>query len=481
MCQYIDPLTGSPITEAIFQVAEPFFEDRAAIRIDGLFGFIDPSGAIVIEPQFVEISRFRNGLAEVSNGVSVSLIDEDGDIIINTDFRRAIPISSTVIMAFIDNKEEAARRENAERHIVPALWREPRYENVFVFSEATLFSLDTGRISTPPVRAMKLIPSVTGTFWLQIAEPGDGWNLYDWGLMNERGEWIIDPGIMDVKPLPNGFSLIFNPPQNVERNGHDSSFGWELARNQSGWEAVVDANGNLVGGSYFENVDFTEDMKPLIWKDQQWFEVDLQGILNPFDGEPVARFRRNEKNTPPLVMTVDHSHVDDNLACAEGVRLFNNLGRRPDSLASALEIRWGLLDQHGVTIVPALHRYITCPQHGVALVPDVERSAWCPVGPVRQTMTPSTCQTGLWDGWIREMSWRETLHPDPFESEVLWRQRQLLWSQFPDVVDQPGWRSRSLCKIMLWQIPHLARSAPLHPSSECSKSKATFLRHRFDG
>lgn len=442
MCHYVNPLTNEPITTAKFQVAEPFFEDRAAIRIDGLFGFIDPSGAITIEPQFAEVSRFRNGLAEVSNGVSVALINKDGDVVIDTDFRRAIPISPAAVIAFIDNREAAAQWDSSELNLVPALWREPRYEGVYVYSEATLFSLDTGRISTPPVRAIQLIPGAPGRFWLQIAEPGNGWSQYDWGLMNEKGEWIIDPGVMDVKPLPNGLSLIFNPPANAKRRGHDSSFGWELADNQSGWEAVVDADGNLIGGTYFEDVGLTEDMIPLVWKDDQWFEVDAEGRLNTYAGKPKAHLTRHQRTEPPRVMTVDHTYVDDNLACAEGVRLFSNTAHRPDTLTSALETRWGLLDQNGGIVVPALHRYITCPQHGVALVPDVERGSWCPVGPVKQASTSSICQKYLWDGWIREMSSREIMDPDPFKSEVLWRQRQLLWSQFPEVVDQPGWTSQ---------------------------------------
>lgn len=104
---------------------------------------------------------------------------------------------------------------------------------------------------------------------------------------------------------------------------------------------------------------------------------------------------------------------------------------------SALEIRWGLLDQDGEVIVPTVHPYITCPQHGVALVPDTMRGEWCPVGPVEQAQTLSTCQEYLWDGVIREMSFREELDPNPFKSELMWRQRQLLWSQYPDVVEEP--------------------------------------------
>ena len=259
--------------------------------------------------------------------------------------------------------------------------------------------------------------------------------------MNARGEWIIDPGVMDVTPLPNGLSLVFNPPQNVERSGHDSNFGSELADNQSGWEAVVDADGNLIGGSYFENVGFSEDMKALIWEDDQWFEVDHESNISAFHGksaEPL-KYRYRQRSKPPEVYD---RFLGNHPECAESVKLFSQPNRQPDSLSAALNIRWGLLDKSGAVIVPAIHRYISCPQHGVALVPDSKRGLWCPVGPDEHASTLAICQAVLWDGIIYEFSRPEKLDPDPFEDQVHWKQRQLLPSQFPNVVEKPRLISR---------------------------------------
>ena len=443
MCRYINPSTSTPVTDVDFQLADAFHEGRAAVRVNGLFGFIDVSGAMVIPPRYEQASRFRHGLAEVSDGISVDLINKDGIVIVATDFRRAIPISPSVFMAYIDDRKAAAKRGSYKRYLIPALWRDPRNEAVFVFSKAVLFGIDGVQIPTPPVRSIQLIPNVSGAFWLQIAEPGDGWSMYDWGLMREDGQWIIEPGIMDVVPLPNGFTLIFDPPADVEREYHDSYFGWELSSNKSGWEAVVDGDGNIVGGEYFENVGYSSDLSPLVWKDGQWFEIDKLGKLHPFDGEPESRSLYTKGFSPPQeILTVDHSYVEDNLTCANGVRLFSQPDTQPDDTASAFNLRWGLVDSDGVIIVPAKYRYITCPQHGVALVPDAKSAAWCPVGPSKQAATSSTCQDGLWDGSIRELNpQHEELDPDPFKSDVLWFQQQLLWSQFPDLVDKPKWVS----------------------------------------
>jgi hypothetical protein len=444
MCRYVDPVTSIPLTKAEFQLAAPFYEGRAAVRMDGLFGFVDTSGQIVIPPTFEQASQFRHGLAEVSNGISVNLIDTDGRVVLTTDFRRAIPISSDVVMAFADDREAAAEWESASQYIVPQLWRDPEDEDVFAFTKAGLYNIDSGWIATPPMRSFRLIPGATHSFWLQVVEAGNGWDLYDWGLMGDDGKWIIGPGIMDVVPISGGLSIVFDP-QTGKRDGRVSDFGYELDRNHGGWEAVIDENGRMLGGQYFADVSLSKDQKPIVWKDQGWYIIDREDKYFPYGGDPVRLWNPARRSEPPQVMTNDRSSYSTGLACIDGVTLFSQpiptTGGRSFG-SSPFDLGWGLMDSAGQVMIPAEHRYITCPQHGIALVPDAARGQWCPVGPRPQAATSGTCQTYLWDGWIREMTWHEKLDEDPFESEVKWWQQQLLWSQFPDLVAEPKFVSR---------------------------------------
>lgn len=366
-----------------------------------------PLGQWSCPPRYEQASRFRHGLAEVSNDTGVILIDQDGNVVATTEFRRPIPISRTVVAAYFDDRDAAAQFSSLRGELAPALWRDPSEEDVFVISEVTLYSIEHGRIPTPPVRSIQLIPGTSGVFWLKIAEPGDGWDRYDWGLMREDGKWVIGPGIMDVVPLPNGLTLIFNPPDGVARKYHDSYFGWELEHNGAGWEAVVDTDGNFVGGQYFNDVGYSPDFEPLVWRDSQWYEVDQSGGFRSFYGEPAnltgrRSLRRSSMAVRPDVLASVHSPGNNSLDCAEGVRLFSLPGPQLGSSPSPFDIRWGLVDRDGLVLVPAEHRYITCPQHGIALVPNEERGAWCPVGPGPQASNASICQTYLWDGWIDE-------------------------------------------------------------------------------
>jgi len=438
MCRYVDPLSQEPVTLASFQIAHPFYEGLAAVRIDGLWGFVNYTGAIVVAPQFVEVSRFRHGLAEVSDGVSVSLIDKSGQLVLHTDFRRAIPISPTVVMAFIDDKEHAAQLGRPARSLAPALWRTPQEENVFNYTDATLFGFNTGRIETPLMRSIQLIPNATDTFWLQVSEAGDGWSYNDWGMMNAAGDWVISPGIMDVIPLPDGMSLIYNPPAEVERDHNGRTSGQDLIRNHLGWEAIVDSNGNFLGGQYFDDVNVSVDMHPLVWVNDSWNEIDQTGVQSSFDGELSQYFGRQPIPEAPNLKTSPFM-LSPILSCANDVTIFSAPAVRPNTIDEALDLRWGLKDRYGNIIVSPQHRYITCPQHGIALVPDMDRREWCPVGPTEQPATLSTCQRFVWDGMIREMVRQEIFVSDPFENDVQFKQRELIWAQYPDLVSRPNW------------------------------------------
>ena len=64
------------------EVAGPECEQRIRIRRDGLTGFADTSGTIVIEPRFDSAEDFREGRAEVDVGGRKGLIDKSGRYVI---------------------------------------------------------------------------------------------------------------------------------------------------------------------------------------------------------------------------------------------------------------------------------------------------------------------------------------------------------------------------------------------------------------
>jgi len=63
------------------------------ITINGKIGYINPSGKVVIQPQFVDAGRFEDGLAPVLAGSAWGYVDRNGKLEIAPQFDIADPFS----------------------------------------------------------------------------------------------------------------------------------------------------------------------------------------------------------------------------------------------------------------------------------------------------------------------------------------------------------------------------------------------------
>jgi hypothetical protein len=70
---------------------------------DGKFGFIDTTGAWVLQPVFDEAMRFREGLAPVKQNGKWGYIDISGKFEIEPQFDYAIPFSEGLALVYIQN------------------------------------------------------------------------------------------------------------------------------------------------------------------------------------------------------------------------------------------------------------------------------------------------------------------------------------------------------------------------------------------
>jgi hypothetical protein len=99
LCRYLNSETKQEIIPARFERAMPFSEGVAAVSIGGRFGYIDERGEIVIEPRFDLAGEFAHGLAEILIGDKTGVINRKGEIVVAPMFRRAVPLTSEVIVA----------------------------------------------------------------------------------------------------------------------------------------------------------------------------------------------------------------------------------------------------------------------------------------------------------------------------------------------------------------------------------------------
>jgi hypothetical protein len=83
---YIDP-TGNTMIDLQYSEALPFSGNLAAVLISDRWGFIDSSGTIEISPQFISAGLFNDGLAPArKNSNQFGFIDKSGNFVIPEQF-----------------------------------------------------------------------------------------------------------------------------------------------------------------------------------------------------------------------------------------------------------------------------------------------------------------------------------------------------------------------------------------------------------
>ena len=85
---YVDK-TGALVIEPQFEAAWGFHEGLAAVRIRSNFGYIDVEGSIVIAAQFDHSYNFQYGLAVVTLGHRLGYLTNDGGFAIAPHFNYA--------------------------------------------------------------------------------------------------------------------------------------------------------------------------------------------------------------------------------------------------------------------------------------------------------------------------------------------------------------------------------------------------------
>jgi hypothetical protein len=85
--------TGMDIMEPVFQNATNFSNGIAVVSImkgkKVKYGFVDPAGKFIIKPKFADAANFANGLAPVKIGKLWGFIDQKGKVVIKPKFENA--------------------------------------------------------------------------------------------------------------------------------------------------------------------------------------------------------------------------------------------------------------------------------------------------------------------------------------------------------------------------------------------------------
>lgn len=174
---YVD-LTGHMVIEPAFRDVQGFSNDLAVARKEEQFGYIDKKGHWSIEPRFSHATDFNaQGTALVVLNNRLVLIDRKGAAV------KTLPFAASLTSeGFVKGQSLAS----VEVQVSPTLW-----------------NAETGKSLALPEDIMALGKPQSG--WVP-AQRRDAADSGYWSYLDENGEWAIDPMILKTRnvPLLNG-------------------------------------------------------------------------------------------------------------------------------------------------------------------------------------------------------------------------------------------------------------------------------------
>ncbi|WP_447929877.1 WG repeat-containing protein [Sphingopyxis fribergensis] len=309
-----------------FEVARPFSDGLAIVRLDGRYGFIDSTGKFVIPPRFQSAGSFAGDFAEVRLEGASGIVDRSGRLVIPARFRRIIPFVGGTFIAepLRENRREVSTREGAlESFADPSSFID--------LNGAGLFHIRRGWLTEQNLEFSRFGTPEDGLIWAgKKNEHGDD----EWGLLKADGSWQTTPRYNHVQSLMETHAVVTSmpdyslPPQErrdtirwgaVDRNGklavplkfahlsywrggygyamEGRPYGPEGKRRDVG-EGIVRADGSLLANRYFDKVKIGESGPlPRGLIDDTWYSIEPSGRLIPdqLDGQTLVECKTGLK------------------------------------------------------------------------------------------------------------------------------------------------------------------------------------------
>lgn len=231
---YIDT-TGAWVVEPRFEEAGPLSEGRACVAIDGRYGYVDGSGALVIEPQFAEAGRFSYGRALVEVEGGFGYIDRTGALAIEPRFDFATGFCEGLAAV-------AVYGESGD------------YDSGYIDVNGDwVIRFPTVRLSSGEVTPQApLLNDLSGfAEGLAVAQRWDGASdSYLTGYLDKTGAWAIEPVFSEAYPFSEGRAVVSTYDE--DEGGY--AYGY------------IDRSGNLVIEARYETAAaFSGGMAEVSW------------------------------------------------------------------------------------------------------------------------------------------------------------------------------------------------------------------------
>jgi hypothetical protein len=420
LCGFVDKANGREAIPALYDRVFEFSDGLAAVRFKGLYGYINPAGEMVIEPQFDLGGEFHFGLAEVVVGNHTGIIDRSGKIVLEPIYKRAIPVTSGAAVVVL-GEYRSGYYEGSEQ-----LESDPNWAS---HGEKGLYEIGAGWIVQPDWSNQFSLfdPKGRGLIWMS---PTDGPDERFGLLRMSDGSWKIEPTYEHVWVLneervavrleayvgdPGGSDVLDENGDLVFHSQYANIHGWEFGYAQvfaNDLYGLMDRNGILLGGRLFDGVrEATADRPPQVEVGGKWHEVSADGTLIDVPAEHVVVYppQPEFKVSPPPTP----------LSCGRtGSEVFHILSDSGDRL-------YGLRYLDGRTIIEPKYPALSCYRDGVAWAAIADEGHWCPIGPDEERAAKPDCKVMDHATSIPSHHGPQRLDADDFQSSLKWM-RQLL-------------------------------------------------------
>jgi len=210
--------SGKIVIQPQFVWAEEFSEGLAAFEsADGKHGYIDESGAVVIEPKFDNWTDFSEGLAAVSVDFEWGYIDRTGKWAISPQFALGRPFSNGLARVEVPLTGKASFPPGRLKHGFIDKTGKIVIDSTDEILSGT-FSEDVGTVQFLTNRGPNaVLIDKTGKTILAVDDiDSDGFSEglvpakknKKWGYLNTKGQFVIEPQFEKAYPFSEGLAAV---------------------------------------------------------------------------------------------------------------------------------------------------------------------------------------------------------------------------------------------------------------------------------
>lgn len=465
---YIDH-QGGVVIEPRYDAPGPFLGGLAEIVVAGRVGLIDRNGNTIIEPKYEAATNLANGMIVIRQPMEskISGMAHRRRSNISLAFSRFYPreiyrgqfydlnrgtiSDEKYTFKFLKDRPQAMQQADPG-----LLWAKP--------SDGDLYGLmDTKKKWKIKPTIKSVWPFGLENDYTKIIDKND-----QYGIVDYSGNWLVRPQEAKIGELYNGYFTV----QHKEVYGLINMRG-KLVGNRY-FEKVDSGSANWPARVKESGEWFTLTQKEKLIPDKRketWMLQCPDGLSVRFKGDGIEYVRKDGAAVDGTIFDL-HYFSDDNCQYPFFATLGSKMGRitrqgeflnihgdqtwqdssgRPVKMnfgnwidadqaprpaisrgqqSAELQCsggtkrvknngKWGIIDSEKRMIVPAKHRAVSCFNYGVAWATNDEISKWCRIGRDGEFIANGTCRTKVYP-YHKHHETHAEMHPDPYESSVLW-------------------------------------------------------------